>query len=223
MAEMCAQRAREAAEKEVQRGKSTARTKWSEGEINKFKAALAKFGPDSNIKISAAIGTRTAAQVNVFKWRFFRAHPSWIRDNYHPASPAANVPSPSCSSSLSRRTSPQTQEDRSPPVPSVIQAPPAANARFGCSSESRTPPGPIAARGHRIKGTRAPTAPTGTLKAEATCILVVAPTNITRCISCWETAAYQGFNTYHPLPRLWSPQGSTAVLGWGWHIRQPLG
>ena len=65
MEEVCAQRAKEAAEKEAQLGTSTARTKWSQGKIEKFKAALARYGPDSNIKLAAEIGTRSAAQVNV--------------------------------------------------------------------------------------------------------------------------------------------------------------
>ena len=57
MEEVCAQRARESPKKEVQHGESTARTKWSQGEIEKFKAALARYGPDSNIKLAAEIGT----------------------------------------------------------------------------------------------------------------------------------------------------------------------
>lgn len=90
MSEMCAQRSKEAAEKVVRQGESTARMKWTPVEIDKFKAALAKFGPDSNMKISAAIGTRTRDQVNVYKWRFLRANPSWLGENYHPDGPAAN-------------------------------------------------------------------------------------------------------------------------------------
>ena len=60
-------RAREAAEKETQRGTSTARIKWGQGEIEKFKEALGKFSPGSNIKLAAAVGTRSATQVNMFK------------------------------------------------------------------------------------------------------------------------------------------------------------
>ncbi|KAL5509841.1 hypothetical protein EMCRGX_G005278 [Ephydatia muelleri] len=50
MEEMCAQRAREAAQKAVQQGESTSRTKWTQQEIERFKTALAKHGPASNIK-----------------------------------------------------------------------------------------------------------------------------------------------------------------------------
>ena len=49
MGEMCAQRAREAAQKAVQQGESTARTKWTQQEIERFKAAFTKHGPASNI------------------------------------------------------------------------------------------------------------------------------------------------------------------------------
>ena len=125
MEEVCAQQAKEAAEKEAQLGTSTARTKWSQGEIEKFKAALARYGPDSTIKFAAEIGTRSAAQVNMFKCRFLKAYPSWLNDNYHPASPVANTPSSHCSSSSPRSLSSQTPEESSdhpPPRPSVSQA-----------------------------------------------------------------------------------------------------
>ena len=84
MVEACAARVREAADKEVCVGESTARTKWSEGEIDRFKGALARLGPSSNIKLEAEIRTRTAAQVNVFKYRFLKAYLTWLKDNYHP-------------------------------------------------------------------------------------------------------------------------------------------
>ena len=154
-----AQRARVAAEKIVRQGESTARMKWSEAEASKFKEALAKFGPDSNIKIAAAIGTRTAAQVNVFKWRFLRANPSWLQQNYHPAPTTANAPSARCSSASPRLT----PEDRSPPDSRTTQRPPAANTRSSRSSsatsESHTPPGPSNTRRQRTTGTRALPAP----------------------------------------------------------------
>ena len=47
MKEASAQRAKEAAEKEVQRGTSTARTKWGVGEIERFKEALKKLGTEA--------------------------------------------------------------------------------------------------------------------------------------------------------------------------------
>ena len=150
-----AQRAREAAEKVVSQGESTARKKWSEIEINKFKEALAKFGPDSNIKISDAIGTRTAAQVNVYKWRFFKAYPSWLQQNYHPVPPTATTSSSRRSPSSSR----PTPENRSPSAPSEIQAPSAANTRSGRSSsatsESHSPPGPNPTRRQKTADNRA--------------------------------------------------------------------
>ena len=73
MTEACQQRAREAAQKEAQRGESTARMKWTQQETEAFKAALAKYGPSSNIRLAAEIGTRSAAQVNVHKCRFLKA------------------------------------------------------------------------------------------------------------------------------------------------------
>eukprot|EP00731_Ephydatia_muelleri_P013765 Em0007g1075a len=120
MQEVCAQRAREAADKEVQRGTSTARAKWTEQEVKLFKTALAKYGPDSNIKLAAEIQTRSAAQVNVFKWRFLKAYPSWLSEHYHPAPPAGNVLNSRRASSSPRSPPLQTPEDRSP---SVTQAP----------------------------------------------------------------------------------------------------
>lgn len=87
-------RAREAAEKEVEPGTSTARTKWSQREIDLFKMALTKYGPDSNIMLANEIRTRTAAQVNVYKWRFFNRYPSWLSEHYHPAPPAGNTSNP---------------------------------------------------------------------------------------------------------------------------------
>ena len=107
MGEVCAQRAREAAE-EVQRGTSTARAKWTEREVDLFKTALAKYGPDSNIKLAAEIQTRSAAQVNVFKWRFLKAYPSWLSEHYHPAPPAGNALNPRHASSSPRSPSLQT-------------------------------------------------------------------------------------------------------------------
>ena len=58
MLEASEQRAREAAEREKQRGTSTARSKWGEGEIGRFKEALRRLGPDSNTKLAEAVGKR---------------------------------------------------------------------------------------------------------------------------------------------------------------------
>lgn len=49
MREASEQRAREAAEKEQQRGASTSRTKWGAGEIARFKEALARLGPGATL------------------------------------------------------------------------------------------------------------------------------------------------------------------------------
>ena len=106
MTEACQQRAREAAQKEAQRGESTARMKWTQRETEAFKAALAKYGPSSNIRLAAEIGTRSAAQVNVHKCRFLKAYPNWLSENYHPAPPVNSAPT-------SRRSS---ESPRSPPT-----------------------------------------------------------------------------------------------------------
>ena len=150
-----AQRAREAAEKTVRQGESTARLKWSEAEISKFKEALTKLGPDSNIKIAAAIGSRTPAQVNVFKWRFLKANPSWLQQHYHPAPTAANA-----TSSRSTSNSPRlTPEDQPPSDGRMTQAPPAADTSSSRSSsaipESHAPPNPSTTQRQRRTGTRA--------------------------------------------------------------------
>ena len=99
MSEACQQRTREAAQKEVQQGVSTARTKWTQCEVERLKAALAKYGPASNIKLAKEIGTRSTEQVNVYKYRFLKAYPTWLKDNFHPAQPAANARSSRHSSS----------------------------------------------------------------------------------------------------------------------------
>eukprot|EP00731_Ephydatia_muelleri_P034285 Em0054g8a len=106
MTEACPQRAREAAQKEAQKGESTARMKWTQQETEAFKAALAKYGPSSNIRLAAEIGTRSAAQVNVHKCRFLKAYPNWLSENYHPAPPVNSAPT-------SRRSS---ESPRSPPT-----------------------------------------------------------------------------------------------------------
>ena len=134
MAEACLQRAREAAQKEVQQGESTARTKWTQQETELFKAALANYGPFSNIKLAAEIGTRSAAQDNIYICTFLKAYPSWVLKHYHPA---ALVDGTVCSSRSSAH-SPSSQP-----------------------SESQTPPGPSKTQGQRTVGNRTrPAAPT---------------------------------------------------------------
>ena len=114
MTEVCAQRAREAAEKEIEPGTSTARTKWTQRKIELFKGALTIYGPDSNIKLANEIGTWTAAQVNIYKWRFFKAYPSWLSEHYHPAPPAGNTSNRRRASSTSPSSSP-SPPPRAPP------------------------------------------------------------------------------------------------------------
>lgn len=80
--EASAQRAKEAAKKEAQRGTSTVRTKWGVGEIERFKEALKKLGTDSNAKLAEAVGTRDRFQVATFKSRFFQAYPTWQTKGY---------------------------------------------------------------------------------------------------------------------------------------------
>ena len=64
-----------------------------------IKAALAKLGPDSNVKIAAEIGSRSATQVNIYKFRFLKANPNRLKENFHPPSqspsPDVAVPRPS--------------------------------------------------------------------------------------------------------------------------------
>ena len=152
MEEMCAQRAREAAQKAVQQGESTARTKWTQQEIERFKAALAKHGPASNIKLAAEIRTRDTHQVNVYKCRFLKAYPTWLKDNYHPAQPTANARNSRHSSSPTRSPpSSQATEDRSP-VTSTIQAPTAMGTRAR-PANSRGP------AGRTRRATATPTSP----------------------------------------------------------------
>eukprot|EP00731_Ephydatia_muelleri_P013815 Em0007g1125a len=132
MTEACQQRSREAAQKEAQQGVSTARTKWTQREIELFKAALAKYGPGSNIKLAKEIGTRSTEQVNVYKCRFLKAYPTWVSEHYHPAIP---VDGTARSSATTRSPSSQPQV-------------------------GHTPPGPSNTQGHRTAGPRALTVPT---------------------------------------------------------------
>ncbi|KAL5510021.1 hypothetical protein EMCRGX_G005486 [Ephydatia muelleri] len=91
------------------------RAKWGEGEVAaKFKEALKTLGPDSNIKLAAAIGTMDAHQVNSFKCRFLKANPSWLKDNFHPARSAAGAPNFGRPYPAQSPPSSQAHEDNSP-------------------------------------------------------------------------------------------------------------
>ena len=48
----------------MQLGESTARIKWTQQEIKRFKAALARYGPANNKKLAEEVGTRTKKQVS---------------------------------------------------------------------------------------------------------------------------------------------------------------
>ena len=85
MKEASEQCAREAAEKEKQRGSAIAGTKWGEGEIARFKETLKRLGPGNNAALAEAVGTRDKHQVTTFKCRFLKANPTWLEENYHPA------------------------------------------------------------------------------------------------------------------------------------------
>lgn len=126
MSEASKQRAMEAAEKETQRGATTARAKWGEGEISRFKEALKKLGPSDNTKLAEAVGTRDKYQIATYKSRFFKANPTWLQENYHPAQPASNAPR----SRRSSTRSPASTQDRSPAANTFLQ-PPAGDARRG--------------------------------------------------------------------------------------------
>ena len=107
-----AQRAREAADKEAQRGTTTAGTKWGEGEIGRFKEALARLGPNDNAKLAEAVGTRDKAQVSAFKCRFLKRYPTWLKDHRPPDQRAATNTS---GSPTPNPTSYQATADRRPP------------------------------------------------------------------------------------------------------------
>ncbi|KAL5509854.1 hypothetical protein EMCRGX_G005293 [Ephydatia muelleri] len=116
MREASEQRAQEAAEKEKQRGTATARSKWGEGEIGRFKEALRRLGPDSNAKLAEAIGTRDRNQVAAFKSRFFKAYPTWLKENYRPVqqtSSSRRSPTLSPASTQGQTTSSTTQPTNS--------------------------------------------------------------------------------------------------------------
>ena len=51
------------------------RKAWTHDEVERFKAALIRFGPLSNVAIADAVGTRTNKQVGVFKRAFLTKNP----------------------------------------------------------------------------------------------------------------------------------------------------
>ena len=81
MVEACAPHAQAAAEKEAREKTTTNHQQWSPSEIEHFKAALTQFGPGSNIKNVEAIGTRSAAQANIYKHRFLKKNPTWVAEH----------------------------------------------------------------------------------------------------------------------------------------------
>ena len=87
MKEASKQQAREATEKDKQRGTST-HTKWGDVEIEWFKV-IKRLGPTDNTTIAKPIGTRDKFQVATFKCRFFKAYPTWLEDNFHLSQPPA--------------------------------------------------------------------------------------------------------------------------------------
>ena len=60
------------------------RKAWTHDEVERFKAALIRFGPLSNVAIADAVGTRTNKQVGVFKRAFLTKNPDWISANAPP-------------------------------------------------------------------------------------------------------------------------------------------
>ncbi|KAL5509868.1 hypothetical protein EMCRGX_G005307 [Ephydatia muelleri] len=91
MREASEKRAREAVEKERQRGSAMAHTKWGEAEIAQFKEALARLGPRNNAALASAVGTRDKQQITTFKSRFLKDNPTWLEENHHPAQPTATT------------------------------------------------------------------------------------------------------------------------------------
>ena len=63
------------------------RKAWTHEEVERFKAALIRFGPLSNVAIADAVGTRTNKQVGVFKRAFLMKNPDWISANAPPQTP----------------------------------------------------------------------------------------------------------------------------------------
>ena len=144
MEQASSQRAREAANKEAQRGTTTAGTKWGEREIERFKEALARLGPSDNAKLAEAVGTRDKAQVSAFKCRFLKKHPTWLKDHCPPGRQAAlntsGSPTPSPTSS---QTSPQATEDHHPPSTRMGNRARPADTRGIKSRNGRTTASPV--------------------------------------------------------------------------------
>ena len=85
---------------------------WDSDEIAKFKVALKRLGPSSNVEIAKAIGTRTCKQVGVYKHAFLLKNPTWLVDNN--ATQDVNASPPSQPSSPGLHTLPPAADHTGP-------------------------------------------------------------------------------------------------------------
>ena len=135
---------------------------WDSDEIVKFKVALKRLGPSSNVEIAKAICTRTCKQVGVFKHAFLLKNPTWLVDNnatqdvnasppsqpsspgLHTLPPAANHTGPDSNSNLNlTATSPLSSPSPYVYVSSAAQLPlssPSPHLNVSHPSVFSTPP-----------------------------------------------------------------------------------
>ena len=114
------------------------RKPWTQEERASFEAALKLFGPSSNVAIAKAIGSRTAAQVGVFKRSFLLKNPNWPHDTSVPPSPC---PSTACRSDLSLNLN---LNSNSPALPSCAASlPPVSTLQLSSHAQASIIPVPL--------------------------------------------------------------------------------
>ena len=76
------QHAAEASKDRAEAAANTTCREWSPAEHARFLDALEKYGPDSNVRLAAAVATKSTKQVANHKRVFLRNNPNWI--SHHP-------------------------------------------------------------------------------------------------------------------------------------------
>ena len=120
---------------------------WDPVEVDKFKEALRRLGPSSNVDIANEIGTRTCKQVGVFKRAFLLKNPTWLTDNRPsdtvPAPPLQQIPLGHVSSNLdlnlnlNTASSPSSPCHPAPPHATCTLSPPLSQSTTVCTDTPR--------------------------------------------------------------------------------------
>eukprot|EP00731_Ephydatia_muelleri_P034312 Em0054g35a len=117
---------------------------WDPVEVDKFKEALRRLGPSSNVDIANEIGTRTCKQVGVFKRAFLLKNPTWLTDNRPsdtvPAPPLQQIPLGHVSSNLDLNLNLNTASSPCHPAPphaTCTLSPPLSQSTTVCTDTPR--------------------------------------------------------------------------------------